>query len=96
MIRDTIAKLRDGHSWRLEVADEAGTIRHLFPLTAEIFDPQGRLSWQITSDRSKVRYWERTGLLVGIVQSTRLTQLGPPELTLLPVCHGPSKCGLEQ
>jgi hypothetical protein len=28
---------------------------------------------QITSDRSKVRYWGRTGLLVGIVQSTRLT-----------------------
>jgi hypothetical protein len=30
---------RDGHEWRLEVADEAGTIRQLFWLTAETFDP---------------------------------------------------------
>jgi hypothetical protein len=47
MIRDTIARLRDGPEWRLEVVDEAGTIRHLFRLTAETFDPQGRLSWQL-------------------------------------------------
>ena len=39
MIRDTIARLRDGPEWRLEVADESGTIRHLFRLTAETFDP---------------------------------------------------------
>ena len=39
MIRDTIARLRDGPEWRLEVADDAGTIRHLFGLTAETFDP---------------------------------------------------------
>jgi uncharacterized protein DUF6894 len=38
MIRDTIAMLRDGPEWRLEVADEAGNIRHLFRLTAETFD----------------------------------------------------------
>jgi hypothetical protein len=35
---------RDGHEWQLhesqlEVADEAGTIRQLFRLTAETFDP---------------------------------------------------------
>jgi hypothetical protein len=42
MIRDTIARLRDGPEWRLEVADESGTIRHLFRLTAESFDPLGR------------------------------------------------------
>ena len=30
MIRDTIARLRDGPEWRLEVADESGAIRHLF------------------------------------------------------------------
>ncbi len=30
MIRDTIAGLRDSPEWRLEVADESGTIRHLF------------------------------------------------------------------
>ena len=41
MIRDTIARLRDGPEWRLEVADESGTIRHLFRLTAETVDPQG-------------------------------------------------------
>jgi hypothetical protein len=39
MIRDTIARLRDGPEWRLEVADEAGNIRHLFRLIAETFDP---------------------------------------------------------
>jgi uncharacterized protein DUF6894 len=39
MIRDTIARLKDGPEWRLEVADEAGTIRHLFRLTADTFDP---------------------------------------------------------
>jgi hypothetical protein len=30
---------RDGAEWRLEIADEAGTIRHFFRLTAETFDP---------------------------------------------------------
>jgi len=39
MIRDTIARLGDSPEWRLEVADESGTIRHLFRLTAETFDP---------------------------------------------------------
>jgi hypothetical protein len=39
MIRDTIARLRDGPEWRLEVADEAGNIRHLFRLIGETFDP---------------------------------------------------------
>jgi hypothetical protein len=38
MIRGTMAKLRDGPEWRLEVADESGTVRHLFRLTAETFD----------------------------------------------------------
>jgi len=37
---------RDRSEWRLEVADEAGIIRHLFRLTAETFDPEGRLGWQ--------------------------------------------------
>ena len=37
MIRDTIARLRDGPEWRLEVADESGTVRHLFRITAESF-----------------------------------------------------------
>ena len=39
MIRDTIARLKDSPEWRLEVVDEAGTIRYLFRLTAETFDP---------------------------------------------------------
>jgi hypothetical protein len=39
MIRDTIARLRDGPEWRLEVADESGAVRHLFRITAETFDP---------------------------------------------------------
>jgi len=39
MIRDTITHLKDSPEWRLEVVDEAGTIRHLFRLTAESFDP---------------------------------------------------------
>ena len=39
MIRDTIARLRDGSEWRLEVADGAGNNRDLFRLTAETFDP---------------------------------------------------------
>jgi len=30
---------RDGSEWWLEVADDAGTIRHLSRLTAETFDP---------------------------------------------------------
>jgi hypothetical protein len=37
MIRDTIARLRDNPEWRLEVVDEAGTIRHLFRVTTETF-----------------------------------------------------------
>jgi hypothetical protein len=37
MIRDTIARLRDGE-WRLEVADGSGTIRHILRITAESFD----------------------------------------------------------
>jgi hypothetical protein len=39
MIRDTIERLGDSPEWRLEVADASGTIRHLFRLTAETFDP---------------------------------------------------------
>ena len=39
MIRDTIARLGDSPEWRLEVEDGSGTIRHLFRLTAETFDP---------------------------------------------------------
>jgi len=39
MIRDTVARLGDSPEWRLEVADGSGTIRHLFRLTAESFDP---------------------------------------------------------
>ena len=39
MIRDTIARLGDSPEWRLEVANKSGTIRHLFRLTAESFDP---------------------------------------------------------
>jgi hypothetical protein len=39
MIRDTITRLGDSHEWRLEVADKSGTVRHLFRLTAETFDP---------------------------------------------------------
>jgi len=39
MIRDTVARLKHSPEWRLEVVDEAGTIRHLFRLTAETFDP---------------------------------------------------------
>ena len=37
MIRDTVARLRDNPEWRLEVGDEAGTIRHLFRVTTETF-----------------------------------------------------------
>ena len=39
MIRDIITGLRDSPEWRLEVADESGTVRHRFRLTAESFDP---------------------------------------------------------
>jgi hypothetical protein len=39
MIRDTILRLKDSPEWRLEVVDEAGTIRHLFRLTVKIFEP---------------------------------------------------------
>ena len=38
MIRDTVARLKDSPEWRLEVADQSGTIRHIFRLTAETFD----------------------------------------------------------
>jgi hypothetical protein len=31
MIRDTIARLGDSPEWRLEVVDEGGTARYLFP-----------------------------------------------------------------
>ena len=39
MIRDIITRLGDSPEWRLEVADKSGTVRHLFRLTAESFDP---------------------------------------------------------
>ncbi len=39
MIRDTVARLKHSPESRLEVVDEAGTMRHLFRLTAETFDP---------------------------------------------------------
>ncbi len=39
MIRDIIARLDGSPEWRLEVTDGSGTIRHLFRLTAESFDP---------------------------------------------------------
>jgi hypothetical protein len=39
LIRDAIARLWDSPEWRLEVLNETGTIRHLFRLTAETFDP---------------------------------------------------------
>jgi hypothetical protein len=39
MIRDVISRLKHSPEWRLEVVDEAGTIRHRFRLTAETFDP---------------------------------------------------------
>jgi hypothetical protein len=39
LIRGAIADLRSSPDWRLEVADEAGAIRHLFRLTAETFGP---------------------------------------------------------
>jgi hypothetical protein len=33
MIRDTIERLSESPEWRLEVVNEAGTIRHLFRVT---------------------------------------------------------------
>ena len=39
MIRDTVARLKDSPEWRLEVVDKSGTVRHLFRVTAETFDP---------------------------------------------------------
>jgi hypothetical protein len=39
MIRDIITRLGDSPEWRLEVANKSGTVRHLFQLTAESFDP---------------------------------------------------------
>jgi hypothetical protein len=41
MIRDTVARLKDSPEWRLEVVDKSGTVRHLFRVTAETFDPLG-------------------------------------------------------
>jgi hypothetical protein len=38
LIRDACSRLKDGPEWRLEVADESGTIRHLLRLTAESFE----------------------------------------------------------
>jgi hypothetical protein len=38
LIPDAISRLRESTEWRLEVADESGTIRHLFRLTADSFD----------------------------------------------------------
>jgi hypothetical protein len=37
MIRDAVARLGSAPEWRLEVADESGTVRYLFRLTAENF-----------------------------------------------------------
>ena len=37
MIRDIMVRLGDSREWRLEVADESGTIRYLFRLTAETY-----------------------------------------------------------
>jgi hypothetical protein len=39
LIRDSILQLGGSPEWRLEVVDEVGTVRHLFRLTAETFDP---------------------------------------------------------
>jgi hypothetical protein len=33
-----MVRLGDSREWRLEVADESGTIRYLFRLTAEAFE----------------------------------------------------------
>jgi len=38
MIRDIMVRLGDSREWRLEVADESGTIRYHFRLTAEAFE----------------------------------------------------------
>jgi hypothetical protein len=39
MIRDIVKRLGDSPKWRLEVAGKSGTVRYLFRLTAESFDP---------------------------------------------------------
>ena len=39
LVGDAVPELRDSAEWRLEVADGSGSIRHLFRLTAESFDP---------------------------------------------------------
>jgi hypothetical protein len=39
LILTIIDRLRDSPEWRLEVVDGSGTIRHLFRLTGETFDP---------------------------------------------------------
>jgi len=39
LISDTVAGLRDNPEWRLEVLDASGSLRHLFRLTSETFDP---------------------------------------------------------
>jgi hypothetical protein len=38
LILTIIDRLHQSPEWRLEVADESGTIRHLFRVTAETFD----------------------------------------------------------
>jgi hypothetical protein len=48
-------RLGDSPEWRLEVADKSGTVRHLFRLTAESFDPRGRLSWRPLSLSNQAR-----------------------------------------
>jgi hypothetical protein len=39
LVRGSILRLRGSPEGRLEVVDEVGTVRHLFRLTAETFDP---------------------------------------------------------
>jgi hypothetical protein len=39
MIRGIIKRRGDSPEWRLEVAGKSGTVRHLFRVTAESFDP---------------------------------------------------------
>jgi hypothetical protein len=39
LILTIIDRLRDSPEWRLEVADKSGTVRHLFRVIAETFDP---------------------------------------------------------
>jgi hypothetical protein len=39
LVGDAVAELKNCPEWRLEVADSSGSIRHLFRMTAESFDP---------------------------------------------------------